>query len=60
MIVHTAHVRTESSDHYIWVYADRPTHEQVVRRLWEMEQAEDFSWYMDTTSVNIETTKVIE
>ena len=60
MIVHTAHVRTESADHYVWVYASRPTAEQVIKRLWDMEQAADLDWYMDTTSVTIETTEVIE
>lgn len=59
--VWTVHVRTESSDHYVWVYAKKPTRTQVIKRLWEDEgRCETLKWYIDTTSVNIEQTEVIE
>jgi len=62
MKVFTAHVRTEASDHYVWVYSTKPTHEQVVERLMEFEGAgeEDRGFYIDTTSVKIEEQEVVD
>ncbi len=53
MIVYVAHVRTESSDHYTWVYDYEPTRKEVIARLWRMEQAESLEFYIDTTCVSI-------
>ena len=62
MKVFTAHVRTESSDHYVWVYSTEPTREQVVERLMEFEGAaeEDRGLYVETTSVKIEEQEVVD
>lgn len=59
--VWTVHVVTESADHYIWVYAYEPTREDVVTKVWMLEgECEELDWYMDTTSVYIDKTVVIE
>lgn len=62
MTVFTAHVTTESSDHYVWVYTTEPTQKQVIERLMELEGAgeEDRSFYIDTTSVTIEEQEVVD
>lgn len=60
MNVFTAHLVTESQDHYVWVYANEPTRDQVIQRLYEYEHAADFDWYDVTTRVHIEETEVIE
>jgi hypothetical protein len=60
MIVYTAHIVTESADHYVWVYAYEPTREQVIERLQHYERAGDLDWYEATTHVHIEQTEVIE
>jgi hypothetical protein len=59
MIVYTAAVVTESMDRYFWVYAKEPTREQVIERLWELEQCEDLEWYMETTGVTIREAEVL-
>lgn len=59
MIVWVAHVVTESSDHYTWVYAYEPTREEVIKRLYESELAEELEWYEQTTSVRITSQEVI-
>ena len=61
MKVFTAHVTTESCDHYIWVYAKNPTRKQIIKRLYEEEgKCEKLSWYDNTTRVVIGETEVIE
>jgi len=60
MKVYTAHIITDSQDHYVWVYAKKPTNKQVIERLWDMEQAADLDWYSNTTRVTIKPTEVIE
>lgn len=65
MHVYTAHVRTESSDHYIWVFSSCPTRKQVIARLMEYEGAdptdkEDYNWYSDTTAITIEPQEVVD
>jgi hypothetical protein len=60
MKVYTAHVRTESGDHYIWVYKNEPTRAEVIERLYDSEQAADLEWYEDTTAVHIEEQELIE
>lgn len=60
MIVYTAHVVTESADHYIWVYGKEPTRDQVIQRLHDMERAESLEWYQETTTVAIQPTEVLE
>lgn len=60
MQVYTAHVVTESSDHYIWVYAKEPSRDQIIQRLYEYEHAADIDWYEATTSVQINTTEMVE
>ena len=59
MRVFTAHVVTESSDHYVWVYAKKPTINQVIKHLWESERAESLEWYQQTTDVEIKETEII-
>ena len=63
MKVYTAHLVTESLDHYVWVYRNRPSKEQLIRRLMEIEGAaeNDFDFYEQTTSIrSIEETDLIE
>ena len=60
MKVYTAHVRTESSDHYIWVYKNKPSREDVINQLFNWEGAADLEWYENTTSVTIEEQELIE
>lgn len=61
--VFTAHVRTESSDHYVWVFSKEPTVEYVIKRLMECEGADpedDRDFYFNTTSVKIEEQEVVD
>ena len=63
MNVYTAHVVTESADHYVWVFKNEPTREQVVEKLMQYEGADpesDRNFYMNTTSVKIEFQEVID
>jgi hypothetical protein len=60
MTVFVAVAVTESSDRYVWVYAKEPTRDEVIERVYELEMCEDLDWYMDTTSVAIYETEVIE
>lgn len=46
-------VKTESCDTYTWPYRTRPERADVIKRLHEMEGAEDLDWYEATTSVHI-------
>lgn len=59
MIVYTAHIVTESADHYVWVYAKEPTLDEVIQRLHDYERAADLEWYKQTTLVFIDSTEVI-
>jgi len=59
VIVYVAHVQTESSDHYTWVYDYEPTRSEVIARLWRHEGCESLEFYIDTTSVRINKETVI-
>lgn len=60
MKVYVARVVTDSADTYVWVYSYKPTHDEVVKRVHEMEgEYEALEWYRDTTAVYIEKTEVI-
>jgi hypothetical protein len=58
--VFTARVVTDSADTYVWVYRNKPTRKEVIKRLWHFERAEELDWYMDTTSVYIDETDLID
>ena len=60
MQVYTAHVVTESADHYIWVYKNEPTRGEVIQRLYDIEMAADLEWYQETTSISITPTELVE
>jgi hypothetical protein len=60
MLVYVAHAVTESADHYTFVFTKEPTHDEVVERVYNMELAESLEWYMETTSVTITPTEVLE
>ena len=63
MQVYTAHIITESSDHYVWVFSTEPTVEYVIERLMECEGADsvdDRDFYFNTTSVKIEPQEVVD
>ena len=53
MNVWTALVETDSSDTYVWVFDYEPTFDEVIRMVWQAEQAEELGWYQDTTNVTI-------
>lgn len=54
MIVYVAHVQTESSDHYTWVYDYEPSRAEVIERCWQHEGCgESLEFYEDTTCVFI-------
>ena len=58
MIVYTALVKTDCMT-YVWVYKNKPTHEEVIQRLVEIVGAMSYDEYMDITSVDIMFTDVI-
>lgn len=60
MKVYTAHIVTESADHYVWVYASPPKVSEIIQRLHDYERAGELDWYEATTQVFIDETEVIE
>jgi hypothetical protein len=61
MNVFVAHIVTESSDHYTYVFANRPTRDSVIKRVWESEgKIETLGWYRNTTSVDILEEEVLQ
>lgn len=61
MNVFTAHVTTESADHYIFVYKTLPKRKDVIKRVWDEESSgSSLKWYMDTTRVVIDETEILE
>ena len=66
MKVFIAHVTTESCDHYLDVYKNEPTREEVIKKLMDHEGfAYDdpdygFEWFDGSTRVQIEETTIIE
>jgi hypothetical protein len=61
MDVFTAHVITNSRDHYVLVFDYEPTWEDVVKRVHRMENApkNKLQWYKDTLSISIEENVVL-
>jgi hypothetical protein len=60
MKIFVALVKTESCDTYTWLYRNEPSRADVIQRLWQYEQAEELSWYEETTSVHITEEEVTE
>lgn len=60
MKVFTARVVTDSLDTYVFVYKNKPASKDVVYKVYELERAEEYDWYLETTAVYIEETELIE
>jgi len=61
MKVYTALVDTDFGDSYIFVYANRPTNEQVMETLRAREKSKHtVEYYIETAYASIEETEVIE